>query len=64
MSSIFLWYTPARGVGSLLARTDDIDKQVAFLRGGCNDLETFLKHHCGKASPAARLRERGKVEWL
>lgn len=42
----------------------DVDEQVALLWGGWNDLETFLDHYRGEASPAAQLRERGKVDWL
>ena len=42
----------------------DVDEQVALLWGGWNDLETFLEHDRGEASPAAQRRERGKVDWL
>lgn len=42
----------------------DVDEQVALLWGGWNDLETFLDHYRGEASPKAQLRERQKVSWL
>jgi integrase len=42
----------------------DVDEQVALLWGGWADLETFLDHYRGEASPAAQRRERGKVSWL
>ncbi|MEF8856641.1 MAG: integrase [Haloplanus sp.] len=41
----------------------DVDEQVALLWGGWADLETFLDHHRGEASPKAQRREREKVGW-
>jgi integrase len=42
----------------------DVDEQVALLWGGWADLETFLDHYRGEASPKAQRREREKVGWL
>jgi integrase len=42
----------------------DVDEQVALLWGGWSDLETFLDHYRGEASPKAQRRERNKVKWL
>ena len=42
----------------------DVDEQVALLWGGWADLETFLDHYRGEASPKAQRRERDKVGWL
>lgn len=42
----------------------DVDETVALRWGGWNDLETFLDHYRGEATPEASARERGKVDWL
>jgi len=42
----------------------DVDQTVALRWGGWNDLETFLEHYRGEASPKAQRREREKVGWL
>lgn len=42
----------------------DVDPLMALDWGGWEDLETFLNHYKGAYSPAARKREREKVEWL
>ncbi|WP_157573432.1 hypothetical protein [Haloplanus natans] len=39
----------------------DVDEQVALLWGGWADLETFLDHYHGEASPKAQRREREGV---
>lgn len=42
----------------------DVDETVALRMGGWADLETFLDHYRGSATPKALRREREKVEWL
>lgn len=42
----------------------DVDETVALRMGGWEDLETFLNHYRGDATPKAMSREREKVEWL
>lgn len=42
----------------------DVDETVALRMGGWADLETFLNHYRGDATPKAVSREREKVEWL
>lgn len=50
-----------RTVGDV--RDAGVDEQVALLWGGWADLETFLDHYRGEASPKAQRREREKVGW-
>lgn len=45
-------------------RSADVDAMVVCDWGGWNDLETFLDHYRGTATPEAQRREREKVEWL
>lgn len=45
-------------------RSSDVDPLVVCDWGGWNDLETFLDHYRGTATPEAQLRERQKVDWL
>jgi integrase len=42
----------------------DVDETVALRMGGWADLETFLDHYRGEATPQALSRERAKVGWL
>lgn len=42
----------------------DVDQQTAFLWGGWDNLETFLDHYRGEATPEEQQREREKVGWL
>jgi len=41
----------------------DVDQQTALLWGGWADLETFLDHYRGEATPEEQRREREKVGW-
>jgi len=45
-------------------RSEDVDAMVVCDWGGWSDLQTFLDHYRGTASPDAQRREREKVEWL
>ena len=45
-------------------RSADVDAMVVCDWGGWNDLDTFLEHYRGTATPEAQRREREKVDWL
>jgi len=45
-------------------RSADVDAMVVCDWGGWDDLDTFLDHYRGTATPEAQLRERHKVDWL
>ena len=45
-------------------RNADCDAMVVCDWGGWEDLETFLDHYRGTATPEAQRRERAKVAWL
>lgn len=47
-----------------LANEADVDALIVCRWGGWSDLETFLDHYRGAASPAVQRRERDKVSWL
>jgi len=51
-----------RWAGRLAAA--DVDEQTALLWGGWSDLDTFLSHYRGEATPEERRWEREEVEWL
>lgn len=42
----------------------DVDHDTALLWGGWEDLDTFLDHYRGEATPEEQRREREKVGWL
>lgn len=60
----FLSYHDLRRTWAGSLANSDVDEQVALLWGGWADLETFLEHYRGEASPKAQARERDKVGWL
>lgn len=42
----------------------DVDALIVCDWGGWSDLETFLNHYRGTASPEAQKKQREKVDWL
>jgi integrase len=60
----FLSYHDLRRTWAGSLANSDVDEQVALLWGGWADLETFLDHYRGEASPKAQARERDKVGWM
>jgi integrase len=57
----FLSFHDLRHIWAGSLANGDVDEQVTPFRGGWADLETFLEHYRGEASPKAQRREREKV---
>jgi len=60
----FLGFHDLRRTWATSLRSADVDAMVVCDWGGWDDLETFLDHYRGTATPEAQLREREKVGWL
>lgn len=60
----FVGFHDLRRTWATQLRSADVDAMVVCDWGGWNDLETFLDHYRGTATPEAQKRERQKVDWL
>lgn len=60
----YLGFHDLRRTWASQLRSADVDAMVVCDWGGWTNLQTFLEHYRGTATPEAQLREREKVDWL